>query len=69
MKVLVVCLLAAALVGMGASSPLENVEGEKNVAGETALDVVEGEEAFTSMDVEVLKEGLGKEHNHLLKWV
>ena len=101
MKVLVVCLLAAALVGMGASTPLENVEGEKNVAGETALDVVEGsssypttkattigtttkksqviegeeafssldleflEEAFSSMEVEVLKEGPGKEHNHL----
>ena len=65
MKVLVVCLLAAALVGIGASTPLENVKGEeKNVAGETTLNVVEGEEAFTSMDVEVLKEGLGKQHNH-----
>ena len=62
MKVLVVCLLATAFFGMGASTPLENVEGEKNVAGETTLDVVEGEEAYSSMDVGVLKEGPGKEN-------
>ena len=47
MKILAVCLMAAALVGMGASTTLENI------AGETA-DVVEGEEAFSSM---VLREG------------
>ena len=54
MKVLVVCLVGAALVGMVASTPLEKVEGE------TILISVEGEEAITSMDNEVLKEGPGK---------
>ena len=54
MKVLAVCLMAAALVGMVASTSLEKVEGE------TPLNVVEGEEAFSSVDVEVLKEGPGK---------
>ena len=48
MKVLVVCLMAAALVGMIASDPLEKVE-----------DAVEGVEAISSKDVEVLKEGPG----------
>ena len=43
--------MAAALVGMVASTSLEKVEGE------TPL---EGEEAFSSVDVEVLKEGPGK---------
>ena len=63
--------MAAALVGMVASSSLEKVEGETNlnagasasleeVKGETPLNVVEGEEAFSSVDVEVLKEGPGK---------
>jgi len=53
MKVLAVCLMAAALVGMVASTPLEKIEGE------TLLNVVEGEEAISSMDLEVLKEGPG----------
>ena len=53
MKVLVVCLMAAALVGMIASDPLEKVEGE------TLLNAVEGVEAISSKDVEVLKEGPG----------
>ena len=52
MKVLVVCLMAAALVGMVASDPLEKVEGE-------TLNVVEGGEAISSKDVEVLKEEPG----------
>ena len=52
MKVLVVCLMAAALVGMIASDPLEKVEGE-------TLNVVEGGEAISSKDVEVLKEEPG----------
>ena len=53
MKVLVVCLMAAALVGMIASDPLEKV------VGETLLNAVEGVEAISSKDVEVLKEGPG----------
>jgi len=57
MKVLAVCLMAAALVGMVASTPLEKIEGE------TLLNVVEGEEAISPMDLEVLKEGPGVEGN------
>ena len=60
MKVLVVCLVGAALVGMVASTPLEKVKGETIVAGETIPISVEGEEAITPMDNEVLKEGQGK---------
>ena len=64
MKVLVVCLLAAtAFFGMGASTPLEKVEGETNVEVERETNAAifsEDEEAFTSMDVEVLKGGPGK---------
>merc|ERR1711942_8162 len=63
MKVLVVCLVGAALVGMVASTPLEKVKGETNVAGETIPISVEGEEAITPMDNEVLKEGQGVEGN------
>ena len=66
MKVLVVCLVGAALVGMGASTSLEKVEGETGastflakVNSETTLNVVEGEE-HGSMDFEVLGEGPGK---------
>ena len=44
--------MAAALVGMIASDPLEKVEGE-------TLNVVEGGEAISSKDVEVLKEEPG----------
>merc|ERR1712029_1146193 len=48
---------------MVASTPLEKVKGETNVAGETIPISVEGEEAITPMDNEVLKEGQGVEGN------
>ena len=55
--------MAAALVGMVASTSLEKVEGETNVEVERETNAAifsEVEEAFTSMDVEVLKGGPGK---------
>merc|ERR1712029_1122154 len=68
MKVLAVCLMAAALVGMGASTSLQKV-GEtgastslEEVNSETTLNVVEVEE-HGSMDFEVLREGPGAEGN------
>ena len=42
MKVLAVCLMAAALVGMVASTSL------KKIKGKTLLNVVEGEEAIST---------------------
>ena len=57
MKVLAVCLMAAALVGMSASTPLKKVKG---IVKSPIPISVEGEVAIISMDNEVLKEGPGE---------
>ena len=57
MKVLAVCLMAAALVGMGASTRLKKLQG---IVKSPIPISVKGEEAITSMDNEVSKEQPGK---------